>query len=89
MQPEGDEGKYTQINPTALHCFKCNTRGHKAVNCPTIAKKCFLFGKHKDTKLETVVQVDEGSQEDNITRNSGVSTLLMWGEAPLIWLASW
>ena len=22
-----------------------NTRGHKAVNCPTIAKKCFLCGK--------------------------------------------
>ena len=42
VQPERDEGKCTQLNPTALHCFKCNTRGHKAVNCPTMAKKCFL-----------------------------------------------
>ena len=40
-QPERDDGKNTQINPTALHCFKCNTRGRKAVNCPTIAKKVF------------------------------------------------
>ena len=34
-----------QINPMVLHCFKCNTRGHKAINCPTITKKCFLCGK--------------------------------------------
>ena len=45
VQPERDEGKNTQINSTLLHCFKCNTRGHKAVNCPTMAKKCFLCGK--------------------------------------------
>ena len=25
VQPERDEAKNTQINPTALHCFKCNT----------------------------------------------------------------
>ena len=45
VQPEKDEAKNMQINPTALHCFKCNTRGHKAVNCPTIAKRFFLCGK--------------------------------------------
>ena len=45
MPPERDEGKNTQINSTVLHCFKCNTRGNKAVNCPTMAKKCFLCGK--------------------------------------------
>ena len=44
VMPERDEGKTTQINPTALHCFKCNTCGHKAVNCPTLTKKCFLCG---------------------------------------------
>ena len=37
VQPKRDEAKNMQINPTAVHCFKCNTRGHKAVNCPTIA----------------------------------------------------
>ena len=45
MQPERDEGKNTQINPTAPHCFKHNTRGLKAVNCPTLTKKCFPCGK--------------------------------------------
>ena len=45
VQPERDEVKNMQINPPALHCFKCNTRGHKAVNCPTLTKKCFLCGK--------------------------------------------
>ena len=45
VPPERDEAKNTQINPTALHCFKYNTHGHKAVNCPTMAKKCFLCGK--------------------------------------------
>ena len=28
--PERDEGQNTQINSTALHCFKCNTRGYKS-----------------------------------------------------------
>ena len=45
VQPERDEAKNMQSNQTALHCFKCNTRGHKAVNCPIIAKRCFLCGK--------------------------------------------
>ena len=46
VQPEREEAKNMQINPPALHCFKCNARGHKAVNCPTLTKKCFLYGKH-------------------------------------------
>ena len=41
VQPERDEAKNTQINPIALHCFKYNTRGHKGVNCPTMAIKVF------------------------------------------------
>ena len=45
VQPERDEAKNMQVNPPALHCFKCNTRGHKAVNFPTLTKKCFLCGK--------------------------------------------
>ena len=45
VPPERDEGKNMQVIPPALHCFKCNTRGHKAVNCLTMAKKCFLCGK--------------------------------------------
>ena len=45
VQPERDEAKNMQSNQTALHCFKCNARGHKAVNCPIIVKRCFLCGK--------------------------------------------
>jgi len=45
VQPERDEVKNTQINLTPVHCFKCNTRGHKAVNCLTLTKKCFLCSK--------------------------------------------
>ena len=45
VQSERDEVKNAQTNLTPVHCFKCNTRGHKAVNCPTLTKKCFLCGK--------------------------------------------
>ena len=38
VQPERDEAKNTEINPTAFHCFKCNTRGHKQ----SIVKKCSI-----------------------------------------------
>ena len=43
VQSDGEKAKNTQINPTALQFFKCNTRGHKAVICPTITK-CLLCG---------------------------------------------
>ena len=45
VPPEREEAKNTQSNSTALQCFKCNTRGHRAANCPTIAKRCFLCVK--------------------------------------------
>ena len=45
VPPEREEAKNTQSNSTALQCFKCNTRGHRACNCPTITKRCFLCGK--------------------------------------------
>ena len=40
-----DKAENTQSNSTAIQCFKCNTRGHKAVNCTTRIKSCFLCGK--------------------------------------------
>lgn len=45
VQPERGETKSTQINLTAVQCFKCSTQGHKAVKCPTMTKRCFLCGK--------------------------------------------
>ena len=44
-QPEDDEAENTQFKSTTIQCFKCNTLGHKAVNCPTRTKSCFLCGK--------------------------------------------
>ena len=64
VPPEREEAKNTQSNSTSLECFKCNTRGHRAANCPTIAKGVFCVAS-KDTKLETVDQVD-GDQEDKV-----------------------
>ena len=44
-QPEEDEAENTQSNSIAIQCYKCNPRGHKAVNCAIRIKSCFLCGK--------------------------------------------
>ena len=66
VPPERDEGKNMQINSTVLHCFKCNTRGHKAVNCLTMAKKCFLCGKqgHEARNCRSGGQRSGGQSKD-------------------------
>ena len=43
-EPE-DEAENTQSNSTAIQCYNCNARGHKAVNWPARIKSCFLCGK--------------------------------------------
>ena len=45
VQPKAEETKNAQSDTTALQCYKCNARGHKAINCLTPARKCFLCGK--------------------------------------------
>ena len=45
VQPKAEETKTAQGDTTALQCYKCNARGHKAITCPTLAKMCFLCGK--------------------------------------------
>ena len=45
LRPKVDKTKNQQNDSTTVVCFKCNTRGHKAVNCPSLVKKCFLCGK--------------------------------------------
>ena len=42
--PQKDETKNLQNDSTTVVCFKCNARGHKAVNCPSLVKKCFVCG---------------------------------------------
>ncbi|XP_068714247.1 uncharacterized protein [Montipora foliosa] len=44
-QPKAKETKNAQSDTTALQCYKCNARGHKAINCPALEGKCFLCGK--------------------------------------------
>ena len=43
--PQKEETKNQQNDSTIVVCFKCNARGHKAVNCPSLIKKCFMCGK--------------------------------------------
>ena len=45
VQPKAEETKTTQSDVTTLQSYKCNVRGHKAFNCPTLVKRCFLCGK--------------------------------------------
>ena len=45
VRPKVDKTKNQQNDSTTVVCFMCNTRGHKAVNCPSLVKKCFLCGK--------------------------------------------
>ena len=43
--PQKEETKNQQNDSTMVVCFKCNARGHRAVNCPSLIKKCFMCGK--------------------------------------------
>ena len=45
VPPQKEETKNQQNDSTTVVCFKCNARGHKAVNCPSLIKKCFMCGK--------------------------------------------
>ena len=44
-QPKAEEAKNAQSDTTALQCYKCNARGHKEINCPTLEGKCISCGK--------------------------------------------
>ena len=43
--PQKEETRNQQNDLTTVVCFKCNARGHRAVNCPSLIKKCFMCGK--------------------------------------------
>ena len=45
VPPQKEETKNQQNDSTKVVCFKCNARGHKVVNCPSLVKKCFMYGK--------------------------------------------
>ena len=45
VPPQKEETRNQQNDSTTVVCFKCNARGHRAVNCPSLIKKCFMCGK--------------------------------------------
>ena len=66
VQPKVDETKNQQNDSKTVVCFKCNTRGHKAVNCPSLIKKCFLCGKqgHEARNCRSGKQESGGQNRD-------------------------
>ena len=64
VQPKVDETKKQQNDSTTVVCFKCNARGYKAVDCPSLVKNNSCVAS-KGMKLETAPQVNR-SQEDKI-----------------------
>ena len=54
-------------------CFKCNARGHKAVNCPSLVKKCFLCGKqgHEARNCRSGKQRSGGQNRDGLPVQRG------------------
>ena len=64
VQPKAEETKTAQSDTTALQCYKCNARGHKAINCTTLIKGVSYVASTV-MKRGTVGQVDE-SQEAKV-----------------------
>ena len=62
-----------QSDSTTVVCFKCNARGHKAVNCPSLVKKCFLCGKqgHEARNCRSGKQRSGGQNRDGLPVQRG------------------
>ena len=73
VQPKVDETKNQQNDSTTVVCFKCNARGHKAVNCPSLVKKCFVCGKqgHEARNCRSGKQKSEGQNRDGLPVRRG------------------
>ena len=54
-------------------CFKCNARGHKAVNCPSLVTKYFLCGKqgHEARNCRSGKQKSGGQSRDGLPVQRG------------------
>ena len=68
-----DESKNRQSDTTTVVCFKCNARGHKAVSCPSLVKKCFLCGKqkHEARNCRSGKQRSGGKKRDSLPVQRG------------------
>ena len=67
--PQKDETKNQQNDSTTVVCFKCNARGHKAVNCPSQVKKCFVCSKqgHEARTCRSGKQKSGGQNRDGLS----------------------
>ena len=71
--PQKEETMNQQNDSTTVVCFKCNARGHRAVNCPSLIKKCFMCGKqgHEATNCRSGRQKSGGQNRNGIPVQRG------------------
>ena len=65
--------KNQQNDSTTILCFKCYARGHKAVNCASLVKKCFVCGKqrHEARNWRSGKQKSGGQNRDGLPVKRG------------------
>ncbi|XP_068697176.1 uncharacterized protein [Montipora foliosa] len=66
VQFKAEETKNAQSDTTALQCYKCNARRHKAINCQALVRKCFLCGKqgHEARNCRSGARKSGGQEKD-------------------------
>ena len=71
--PQRDETKNQHNDSATVMCFKCNARGHKAVNCPSQVKKCFVCGTqgHEARNCRSGTQKPGGQNKDGFPVQRG------------------
>ena len=71
--PRKDETKNQQNDSTTVVCFKCNARGHRAVNYPSQVKRCFVCGKqgHEARNCRSGKQKSGGQNRDGLPVQRG------------------
>ena len=73
VPPQKEETKNQRNDSTIVVCFKCNARGHRAVNCPSLIKKCFMCGKqgHKARNCRSGRQKSGGQNRNGLPVQHG------------------
>ena len=71
--PQKEETKNQQNDSTTVVCFKYNARGHKAVNYPSLVKKCFVCGRqgHEARNCRSGKQKSGGQNRDGLPVQRG------------------
>ena len=82
--PQKGETKNQQNDSTTVVCFKCNARSHKAVNCPSLVKKCFVYGKqeHEARNCRSGKQKSGGQNRDGSPVQRGQVSAVVYFSHP-------